>query len=70
MATYVAPCVQGEHRRVKGMRNRSKTEEVGQRTKSTWPGPPHMGRPHGRVNLAESKHDSQGGPHARAYLQA
>ncbi|KHF98455.1 hypothetical protein F383_37718 [Gossypium arboreum] len=42
------------------MRNGPKTEKMGQCTKSTWPGPPHTGRPHGRVNLAESKHDSHG----------
>ncbi|KHG00654.1 hypothetical protein F383_39056 [Gossypium arboreum] len=29
---------------------------MGQRTKSTRPEPSHAGRPHGRVNLAESKH--------------
>ncbi|KHG26477.1 hypothetical protein F383_08579 [Gossypium arboreum] len=33
---------------------------MGQRTKSTRPGPLHTGRPHGRVNFAESKHDSHG----------
>ncbi|KHG21526.1 hypothetical protein F383_27779 [Gossypium arboreum] len=32
---------------------------MGQSTKSTRPGLLHTGRPHGRVNLAESKHDSQ-----------
>ncbi|KHF98186.1 hypothetical protein F383_37463 [Gossypium arboreum] len=31
---------------------------MGQSTKSTQPKPPHTSRPHGRVNLAESKHDS------------
>ncbi|KHG25073.1 Uncharacterized protein F383_30405 [Gossypium arboreum] len=31
---------------------------MGQSTKSTRPGLPHTGSPHGRVNLAESKHDS------------
>ncbi|KHG11064.1 hypothetical protein F383_14312 [Gossypium arboreum] len=36
------------------MRNRSKIEKMGQSTKSTRPGPPHMGRPHGRVNLPGS----------------
>ncbi|KHG23320.1 polyprotein [Gossypium arboreum] len=25
--------------------------------KSTWPGLPHTGKPHGRVHLAGSKHD-------------
>ncbi|KHG22112.1 hypothetical protein F383_26822 [Gossypium arboreum] len=29
-------------------------EKMGQRTKSTRPGPPHTSRPHGRVNLVES----------------
>ncbi|KHG25638.1 hypothetical protein F383_32959 [Gossypium arboreum] len=33
---------------------------MGQCTKSTRPGPPHTGRPNGRVNLTESKHDSNG----------
>ncbi|KHG27604.1 hypothetical protein F383_34447 [Gossypium arboreum] len=33
---------------------------MGQRTKSTRPGLPHTGRPHCRVNLTESKHDSHG----------
>ncbi|KHG25427.1 hypothetical protein F383_00764 [Gossypium arboreum] len=40
------------------MRNGPKTEKMGQRTKSTRPGPPHTGRPHNRVNLEESKHDT------------
>ncbi|KHG06901.1 hypothetical protein F383_33668 [Gossypium arboreum] len=31
---------------------------MGQSTKSTQLGLPHTGRPHGRVNLAESNHDS------------
>ncbi|KHG05939.1 Dynein assembly factor 1, axonemal [Gossypium arboreum] len=48
----------GEHRRIKGTRNGPKMEKMSQRMKSTRPGPPHTGRPHGRVNLAESKHDS------------
>ncbi|KHG21905.1 hypothetical protein F383_01750 [Gossypium arboreum] len=29
---------------------------MGQHTKSARPRPPHTGRPHGCVNLAESKH--------------
>ncbi|KHG18343.1 HGPRTase-like protein 2 [Gossypium arboreum] len=33
---------------------------MGERTKSTRPGIPHTGSPHGRVNLVESKHDSHG----------
>ncbi|KHF99937.1 hypothetical protein F383_38748 [Gossypium arboreum] len=33
---------------------------MGQRTKSTRPGLPHMRRPHGRVPLTRSKHDSHG----------
>ncbi|KAG8483206.1 hypothetical protein CXB51_022197 [Gossypium anomalum] len=33
---------------------------MGQSTKSTQPGPPHTGRSHGHVNLAELKHDSHG----------
>ncbi|KHG15372.1 Aconitate hydratase [Gossypium arboreum] len=33
-------------------------KKMGQHTKSTRPGPPHTGRPHDRVNLEESKHDS------------
>ncbi|KHG09981.1 hypothetical protein F383_17970 [Gossypium arboreum] len=33
---------------------------MGQRTKSTRPGPPHMGRPYDRVYLAESRNDSHG----------
>ncbi|KHF99715.1 hypothetical protein F383_38654 [Gossypium arboreum] len=37
-------------------------KKMGQRTKSTQPRPPHMGRPHNRVNLAESKHE-----HSKAY---
>ncbi|KHG22443.1 hypothetical protein F383_28347 [Gossypium arboreum] len=32
---------------------------------STRPGPPHTGRPHGRVNLADSKHEAHG--HSKAY---
>ncbi|KHG11289.1 Antagonist of mitotic exit network 1 [Gossypium arboreum] len=39
------------------MRNRAKTEKIGQRTKSTQLGLPHTGRPHGCVLLARSKHD-------------
>ncbi|KHF99295.1 hypothetical protein F383_38401 [Gossypium arboreum] len=35
-------------------------EKMGQHTKSTRPRLPHTGRSHGRVNLAESKHDSHG----------
>ncbi|KHG06224.1 hypothetical protein F383_32348 [Gossypium arboreum] len=31
---------------------------MGQHTKSTRSRPPHTGKPHGRVNLAELKHDS------------
>ncbi|KHG20085.1 hypothetical protein F383_02180 [Gossypium arboreum] len=42
------------------MRNRPKTEKMGQHRKSTRPGLPHTGIPHSRVNLAELKHDSQG----------
>ncbi|KHF98765.1 Antagonist of mitotic exit network 1 [Gossypium arboreum] len=49
-----------EHRRVKGTRNGPKTEKMGQRTKSTRPVSPHTGKPHGCVNLAESKHDLHG----------
>ncbi|KHG04501.1 hypothetical protein F383_29725 [Gossypium arboreum] len=33
---------------------------MGQLMKSIRPGLPHTGRPHGRVNLEESKHDSHG----------
>ncbi|KHF99503.1 Transaldolase [Gossypium arboreum] len=33
---------------------------MGQSTKSTRPGLPHMGKPHNCVNLADSKHDSHG----------
>ncbi|KHG09667.1 Carcinoembryonic antigen-related cell adhesion molecule 7 [Gossypium arboreum] len=33
---------------------------MGQHTKSTRPGPPHNGRPYGRVNLAKSKQNSHG----------
>ncbi|KHG22976.1 hypothetical protein F383_29930 [Gossypium arboreum] len=29
-------------------------KKMGQRTKLTWPGPPHTGRLHGRVNFAGS----------------
>ncbi|KHF97271.1 hypothetical protein F383_36566 [Gossypium arboreum] len=36
------------------MRNRPKMEKMGQSMQSTRPGPPHTGRPHGRVNLAGS----------------
>ena len=42
------------------MRNGPKTEKMGQSTKSTRPGPPHTGRPHGCVNLAELERDSYG----------
>ncbi|KHG16502.1 Ras-related RABA6a -like protein [Gossypium arboreum] len=42
------------------MRNGPKTEKMGQSNKSTRPGPPHTGRPNGRVNLAGS---STGVPH-------
>ncbi|KHG11356.1 RNA-directed RNA polymerase L [Gossypium arboreum] len=35
-------------------------EKMGQRTKLTWPGLPHTGRPHGRVKLANLKHDLHG----------
>ncbi|KHG08654.1 Rho GTPase-activating 5 [Gossypium arboreum] len=38
---------------------------MGQRTKSTQPGPPHTGRPHDPVNLEKSKHDLHG--HSKAY---
>ncbi|KHG19869.1 Gasdermin-C [Gossypium arboreum] len=31
-------------------------EKIGQRTKSTRPGLPHTGRPHGRVPLASLDH--------------
>ncbi|KHG07876.1 Putative iroquois-class homeodomain irx-1 [Gossypium arboreum] len=44
--------VTGEHRRVKGTRNGPKIEKMGQCTKSTRPGLPRTGRPHGRVPLA------------------
>ncbi|KHG17071.1 hypothetical protein F383_23146 [Gossypium arboreum] len=30
---------------------------MGQHMKSTWPGLPHTGRPHGRVPLASLDHD-------------
>ncbi|KHG12453.1 atp-dependent dna helicase mph1 [Gossypium arboreum] len=33
---------------------------MAQSMKSTRPGPPQTGRPHGRVNLAELKNDSHG----------
>ncbi|KHG29185.1 hypothetical protein F383_35503 [Gossypium arboreum] len=33
---------------------------MGQSTKSTRLGLPHTGRPHGRVKLVGSKHDSHG----------
>ncbi|KHG04997.1 hypothetical protein F383_31292 [Gossypium arboreum] len=33
------------------MRNGPKIEKMGQRTKSTWPGHPHTGRPHARAYL-------------------
>ncbi|KHG17330.1 hypothetical protein F383_03972 [Gossypium arboreum] len=45
---------------MKGTRNGQKTEKMSQHTKSTRPGPPHTGRPHSRVNLAESKHNLHG----------
>ncbi|KHG00589.1 hypothetical protein F383_39004 [Gossypium arboreum] len=38
------------------MRNGPKIEKMGQSMNSTRPGLPHMGSPHSRVNLAESKH--------------
>ncbi|KHF99432.1 hypothetical protein F383_38420 [Gossypium arboreum] len=48
-------------------------EKIGQRTKSTRPGPPHTGRPHGRLNLAKSKTTHRKRPilrilrHSKAY---
>ncbi|KHG13788.1 Minor capsid VP2 [Gossypium arboreum] len=36
------------------MRNGPEIEKMGQSMKSTRPGPPHTGRPHGCVNLAGS----------------
>ncbi|KHG20446.1 UDP-N-acetylmuramoylalanine--D-glutamate ligase [Gossypium arboreum] len=43
---------------------------MGQSTKSTRPGLPHTGRPHGSVNLAISKHDSHGRVPAEPKLSA
>ncbi|KHG29988.1 hypothetical protein F383_36135 [Gossypium arboreum] len=39
------------------MRNGTKTEKMGQLTKSTRSGLPHTGRPHGHVPLASLNHD-------------
>ncbi|KHG04841.1 hypothetical protein F383_29330 [Gossypium arboreum] len=49
------------------MRNGPKMKKMGQSTKPTRLGLPHMGIPHDRVNLAESKHDSRGCTRACSY---
>ncbi|KHF97763.1 hypothetical protein F383_37184 [Gossypium arboreum] len=35
-------------------------EQMDQHGKSTWPGLPHISKPHGRVHFPRSKHDLHG----------